>query len=132
MKEKRNLFQLIVWALEKFGEFICNIGSWLKKNWRISFELRKVVMAVPVLGGMFLLVNECRQRLPEVVGINLLESGQFEQLIPRELAVTVCMGVTIACLVLMFCSRKTILPWMVSILSLVLPIMLILVNTFPV
>lgn len=131
MKEKRNVFQWIVYGLEKFGEGICNIGGLFKNNWRLGFELRKVIMAAPVVVAMLGIANECRERLPEVVGINLMANGDFEKLIARETAITATMGITIACLVFMFFSRKTIYPWLISILSLLLPILLIVTNIFP-
>lgn len=131
MSEKRNFLQWILYGLEKFGEGICNIGVLFKKNWRLSFELRKVVMAIPVVVAMVSLANECRQRLPEMVGINLLENGDFQQLIARETAITVTMAITAVCLVFMFLSRKTVYPWLISLMSLLLPILLIVTNTFP-
>lgn len=131
MSEKRNILQWIAYGLEKFGEGICNIGGLFKKNWRLSFELRKVVMAVPVVVALIGITNECRKRLPEMVGINLMANGDFEQMIGRETAITATMAITIACLVFMFLSRKTVYPWLVSLMSLLLPILLIITNTFP-
>lgn len=131
MSEKRSIGQWIVYGLEKFGEAICNLGVFFKKNWRLSFELRKVALAAPVVMLMLWLENECRQRLPELVGINLMASGDFEQLIARDTAIGYTSAITIACLVLMFFSRKTIYPWLISLFSLLLPVLLILTNTFP-
>lgn len=131
MAQKRNFLQWIEFGLEKFGEGICNIGLLFKNNWRLGFELRKVVLAIPVVMAMLAIANECRQRLPDMVGINIMSSGDFEQLISLETALGYTTGITVACLVLMFFSRKTIYPWLISILSLVLPILLIITNTFP-
>ena len=131
MAEKRNFFGWIAYGLEKFGEGICNIGVLFKNNWRLSFELRKVIMAIPVVAALVSLSNECRQRLPEMVGINLMANGDFQQMISRESAITTTVIITSACLVFMFLSRKTIYPWLISILSLLLPILLIITNIFP-
>lgn len=131
MSEKRNFLQTIAYGLEKFGEGICNIGAVLKKNWRWSYELRKVIMAIPVVAMMLSLANECRQRLPKYVGINLLSNGQFERMVGRDKAIIAFMGVTCVCLVFMFVSRKTIYPWLISLLSLLLPVILIITNIFP-
>lgn len=131
MQEKRNVLDWLVYGLEKFGEGICSLGALLKKNWRWSFELRKVVMAIPVVVLMMKLAAECRARLPETVGINLLANGGFEQMIARESAISATMAITTGCLVLMFFSRKTVYPWLVSLFSLALPVLLILTNTFP-
>lgn len=131
MSEKRNFLQWIEYGLEKFGEGICSIGVFFKKNWRWSYELRKVVMAAPVVIAMLSLANECRQRLPEMVGINLLANGDFQQLIARETAISATMAITVICLVFMFLSRKTVYPWLISLMSLLLPILLIVTNVFP-
>ena len=131
MREKRNILQWMAYGLEKFGEGICNVGALFKKNWRWSFELRKLIMAIPVVIGMVKLADECRQRLPEMVGINLMANGNFQQMIARETAITATIIITSACLVFMFLSRKTIYPWLVSILSLLLPVLLIITNIFP-
>lgn len=131
MSEKRSIGQWIVFGLEKFGESICNLGVFFKKNWRLSFELRKVALAAPVIMLMLWLENECAQRLPDMVGINLMANGDFQQLIARQTAIGYTSAITIACLVFMFLSRKTIYPWLISLFSLVLPVLLIITNTFP-
>jgi hypothetical protein len=41
------------------------------------------------------------------------------------------MVITVGCLVMMFFSRKTIYPWIISLMSLLLPLLLIVTNTFP-
>ena len=70
-------------------------------------------------------------RLPEEVGINLLTTGEYEFLIIRGLAVLAPLVVTGICLLMMWISRRTIYPWLISIFSLVLPILLIVTNIFP-
>ena len=131
MSEKRSFGQTIVYGLEKFGEGICNLGVFFKKNWRLSFELRKVTLAAPVVMLMLWLENECARRLPDMVGINLMANGDFQQLIARDTAIGYTSAITVLCLVFMFLSRKTIYPWLISLFSLVLPVLLILTNTFP-
>lgn len=131
MNEKRSFLQWIEFGLEKFGEGICNIGAFLVKKRRWGFELRKVILALPVVAAMLALAAECRRRLPEMVGINLMENGDFQRLIGRETAITATIVITSACLVFMFLSKKTVYPWLVSLMSLLLPILLIITNIFP-
>ena len=38
---------------------------------------------------------------------------------------------TCFCLLLMFCSKKILYPWLISVFSLMLPIVLWLTNVFP-
>ena len=66
-----------------------------------------------------------------MVGINLQSSGAFEQMITRDMAVMGPLGLTAACLLLMFCSRKAMYPWAISMFTLVLPILILFTNIYP-
>ena len=115
----------------KFGDALHSIGRFFKRNWRWAFELRKIIMAIPVVVLMLTLADQCRKRLPETVGLKLLEDRSFEQMMSREGAISLTMVITVGCLVMMFFSRKTIYPWLISLMSLLLPLLLIVINTFP-
>lgn len=131
MGEKKSFGQAVKSGFAKFGDAVCSFGRFLKKNWRLGFELRKVILSIPVVVLMLGLADQCRKRLPEMVGINLLENGGFEQMMARETAISITMAITVACLVFMFFSRKTVYPWLISLMSLLLPLLLIVTNTFP-
>ena len=45
--------------------------------------------------------------------------------------VGVWLGLTAACLLLMFCSRKAMYPWAISIFTLALPVLLLVSNVYP-
>ena len=96
------------------------------------YRLRAVFLAIPVAYYALKLAAYNMKHLPEEVGINLLSSGEFAMTIGRELAVTAPLGVTAACLVLMFASRKALYPWAVSIFTLILPLLLLFSNQYPV
>lgn len=98
--------------------------------WRIMFALRKVVMAVPVVYCALKLAACNQENLPVLVGINLQSNGEFAQMISRETAVNVPLMITGACLVLMVFSRKTVYPWLISIFTLILPILLLVTNGY--
>lgn len=100
--------------------FIC---TWL-------YRLRKVFMAAPVVYFAVKLAMMNMDRLPEAVGMNLQSTGEFAMTVTREYAVYGPLGVTAFCLLLMFCSRKTLFPWMISIFSLVLPYLIYLTNIY--
>lgn len=95
------------------------------------FRLRKIFMAIPVAYLAVKLAMENMERLPEAVGLNLLSSGEYAQMVTRDYAVYGPLGVTAFCLVLMFCSRKATFPWIISIFSLVLPYLIYLTNIYP-
>lgn len=111
-------------VFEKIGHVFGMIGSTV-------FKLRKVLMAVPVLIAAVWLALDNYKNLPEQVGIDLQASGEYAQMISRDLAVLGPLAVTAACLLLMFCSRKTLYPWVISVFSLILPLFLLLTNIFP-
>lgn len=94
------------------------------------FKLRKVIMAIPVVYLAIKIAIENMDRLPEAVGLNLQSSGEFTMMVTREYAVYGPLGITAFCLVLMFFSRKTLFPWVISIFSLVLPYLIYFINIF--
>lgn len=111
-------------VIAKINHVINLICVWL-------FRLRKFVLAAPVVYYAIQLANYNREHLPEQVGINLQSTGEFAQVISRDLAVMGPLGLTIACLLLMFCSRKAMYPWAISIFTLALPLLLLLSNAYP-
>lgn len=111
-------------VFKKIENVITAICSWI-------FKLRKILMAIPVLYWALKLASENRDRLPALVGLNLQSSGEFAQLVSRDYAVYGPLGVTVFCLILMFCSRKALFPWLVSIFSLVLPYLIWITNIYP-
>ncbi len=110
--------------VSKGNDIINLIGVWL-------FRLRKFVMAAPVVYYALKLYSYNSQHLPEQVGIDLQATGEFAQTISRQMAVMGPLGLTLACLLLMFCSKKAMYPWAISIFTLALPILLLLSNAYP-
>ena len=107
------------------------VNMWITFLGTLLFRLRKVVLAVPVVSVALKLASYNREHLPELVGINLQSSGEFTQMISRDMAVLGPLGLTVACLLLMFCSRKAMYPWAISIFTLALPLLLLLSNLYP-
>lgn len=98
---------------------------------RVIFRLRKVFMSVPVVYYALKLAAYNSEHLPETVGINLQSTGEYAQMIARESAVTGPLMVTAAALFLMFISRKSVYPWLISIFTLVLPLLLLFTSNYP-
>ncbi|MDO5545817.1 MAG: hypothetical protein Q4F81_08345 [Eubacteriales bacterium] len=111
-------------VIGKINHIINLIGIWL-------FRLRKFVMATPVVYYALKLAAYNREHLPEQVGINLQATGEFAQYISRNMAVMGPLALTVGCLVLMFCSRKAMYSWAISIFTLALPLLLLLSNVYP-
>jgi len=121
---KKTNIQQYKTTLKKINSLISFLGT-------VLFRLRKIVMAVPVVYAALKLAFYNREHLPEVVGINLQSSGAFAQVISRDIAVLGPFGLTVACLLLMFCSRKAMYPWAISIFTLTLPLLLLFSNLYP-
>lgn len=95
---------------------------------RCIIKLRKVFMAIPVVYLAVKIASENMNRLPEIVGLNIQSNGEFAAMVSRNYAVYGPLGVTAFCLLLMFCSRKTVFPWIISIFTLVLPYLIYYTN----
>ena len=95
---------------------------------KVLYHLRKVFMAIPVVMLGLKVFVYAKEKLPQEVGILLLEDGNYKYLLERGAALNVCMALTGACLLLMFLSRKIVYPWIISLFSLVLPLFLVFSN----
>ena len=115
----------------KFKTAVAKTNSLINFVGMILFRLRKVVLAAPVVYAALQLAQYNREHLPEQVGINIQSSGEFAQMISRDLAVMGPLGLTAACLLLMFCSRKAMYPWAISIFTLTLPVLILVSNLYP-
>ena len=124
----REKFQIVK---EKMGPVCSVIGEITGKIVYWLVRLRKVFMAAPVLYFAIKEAAKNMKLLPESVGINILSSGEFAQLVTRNYAVYGPLCVTFVCLLLMFCSRKPVFPWFVRIVSLALPYLILLTNSYP-
>lgn len=110
-------------VMETTGRVLGKIFLWI-------YRLRRFLMAIPVLYFAFRFANENLQLLPEQVGINLLSTGEFAQMISRNAAVYGPLGLTVACLALMFFTRRTLYPWLISWFTLALPWLIRLLNQY--
>lgn len=111
-------------AFETTGRVLSIIG-------KVLYHMRKLFLAIPVVWLAVRLYGEAMDRLPQAVGLLLQKSGDYAYMLEKETAAMGCMAVTAACLLMMFCSRRTLYPWLISLFSLVLPILLIVTNIFP-
>ena len=115
---------------QKAKHILAKIGEVIEVIINLLYKLRKVFMALPVVYYAIKLARYNAANLPTVVGINLQANGAFAQTLTRQMAVMGPLGITAACIVLMFLSRKAMYPWAVSIFSLAIPILLLLSNRY--
>lgn len=121
----------VISKLEQHKNSIRNLNSLIGFIGTVLFKLRKIVMAAPVIYVALKMAAYNREHLPEQVGINLQSSGEFAQMVSRDSAVLGPLGLTVACLLLMICSRKAMYPWAISIFTLALPLLVLFSNIYP-
>lgn len=116
-------------STQKMNTFLKKVGFVLKTTAQWAYKLRSLVMSIPVfvLAGA-LAIRNARQ-LPDLVGVNMLASGEYQWYVSRGAAVLIPFAVTVVCLLLMLISKKTLYPWLISLFSLVLPIVVWLTNS---
>ena len=112
-----------------FLNTIVGVGKW-------TYTLRSVFLAIPVAVAAVILALRNSMALPAAVSFDIaaIEAKKlvFQTVtVSRGMAVVMPLMVTLICLVLMFCSKKVVYPWLISLFSLILPIVLLIVNTFP-
>lgn len=101
----------------------------LIRKW--GFQIRTVLMTLPVAVIAVLEAIWNTAALPAKVGFDLQSNGQFASTVPKIAAVVGPLAVTASCLLLVYCSKRTVYPWLISIFSLALPLVILLINTFP-
>ena len=124
VKRTETGFARVKTAAARADRVIDIIGLWL-------YRLRKLFMAAPVVYYALKLARYNMEHLPEQVGINLQSTGEFAQTLSRNMAVMGPFALTMACLVLMFCSRKAMYSWAIAIFTLALPLLLLFSNLYP-
>ena len=138
MENKETLKEKVDTAWQKAAPVFRGIGSgveavanFCKLAASYILRMRQAIMSIPVALAALYLAQYTYARLPEEVGINLQTTGEYAYMISREAAVLGPLAVTAVCLLLMFCSRRTVYPWIISIFSLVLPLLILFTNVFP-
>ena len=112
----------------KAARFLKKTGIICRIIWAYLYRLRTVLMAVPVGVAAIVLGIINLGRLPDSTGIWLLTSGDFFMLVPKEVAVLAPIAVTALSILLVLCSKKAFYPWLISIFTLVLPLLIYYTN----
>lgn len=132
-KEKKQSAFVTKWkdGVKKFRSVTDPIDRVMATIGKVLFHMRKIFLTVPVVLLAMEVFRYAKENLPQEVGLLLQENGQFKYLLDRNTAMSCCLAVTGACLLLMYMSRKTIYPWLITVFSLILPLFLIVSNIFP-
>ena len=115
----------------KFKSGVASVNRVINIIGLVLFRLRKIMLTIPVVFYALKLAAYNGEHLPEQVGLNLQATGEFAMTISRGMAVMGPLALTLACLFLMFCSRKALYPWAISVFTLALPLLLLISNLYP-
>ena len=108
----------------------------LKKTGRILFKLRRILLSIPVLMVALRLAAEGMQTLPQTVYFGAAGVDEAKNLlinsyhVSKEFAVYTPLGLTCFCLFMMFFSKKVVYPWVISIMTLIIPVAIMFANSF--
>ncbi len=129
-----------VW--EKIRKGFRKTGYYFSKFWHYLFMFRGIILSAPVATVAVILASKCNTDLPETVSVTLPgiavqgENSLFgflvyqTEYIARGTAVMVPLVLTAACLLLTICSKRTLYPWLISVLTLAIPLFLLLTNVY--
>ena len=130
-----NFWKMILDKVRPFlattSNIFVKVGRFMESLFTGIFKIRKIIAAIPVAVGAVYLAFYNMRNLPEVVGIDLLQNGSFTYQIPMGLAVFAPLAITGVCILLMFCSRRILTPWLVSVFTLLIPVVILITNIFP-
>ena len=118
-------------TIDKTKTVFANIWTVLKRTGQWIYRLRSIFLAVPVILFALRLAVFNMQNLPEQVGLNILLTGEYAQMVDRNIAVMGPLAVTALCILMMFLSRRIVYPWLISLFSLALPYLIYITNVFP-
>ena len=119
--------------MEKWDAFEKKAFSFADKVrpvWRWLYRLRGLILSIPIAAAAVIIALYNQVVLPDMVGLNMQSTGEFEMMIGKGFAVLGPLVITAVCLLLMYCSRRILYPWLISLFSLALPLVILFTNTF--
>ena len=126
---KNGFFQNIEGKYQEFKK--CNFAQVVGMTAKWAYKLRSILLSIPVAVVAIALAVRNLTQLPTEVGINMLANGEYQWVISRGMAACIPVAITAVCLVMMSLSKKVLYPWLISVFSLVLPLVLWFTNIFP-
>lgn len=117
-------------GIDKKAEAFDRFSKKLLEQWKVVEKFKKLLLSVPVAAMAIILAVVNLFELPALVDLGITDGGGEAIEIYREFAVLGPLTLTILSLLMVFASKRTLTPWMVSVFSLLLPIVLLLTNAF--
>ena len=103
----------------------------IKKIWHYVWMFRAIIISLPVLICAIVQAFRNASNLPESVGLNLQATGDFAMTWTRPVAVLVPLLITLGCILLTCFSKRPLFPWLVSIFTLAIPMLIWFINVYP-
>lgn len=116
--------------MDKSNKELNLAGQWI-------YRLRSVFLSLPVAAVALILAIRNMVKLPDSVmfssaALNDVGNLVFQNItISKALAVWGPFGITLVCLAMVILSKRVVYPWLISLFSLIIPVLLLLINTFP-
>ena len=104
----------------------------LKVIWKYVWMFRGAIISIPVLVIAIKQAFSNASTLPEKVGLNIQSTGEFGMMVSRSSAVLTPLLITIACILMATFTKRPLFPWLVSIFSLLLPLLIWVTNNYPI
>lgn len=118
-----------VWSFIR--KFLRELKQVLHVTWSYLYRLRSVFLALILALATLWVMLWCSPRIPDSVGIYLMENGQFFLLVPKQITILGSVAITASCVLMMFCTKKPLYPWLIGVFSLILPFFFIFTNMYP-
>lgn len=143
IEKMNNFWQKILPTLQRIGAVFQRIGRSISVIWSYVYKLRAVFLSVPVATVAIVEAVTNMTRLPAMVEYTTLnfvkdsEEALFGSMvlsvaqISREIAVFGPLMLTVVCLLLLLCSKRTLSPWLISLFTLFVPPIIYLLNVYP-
>ena len=109
-------------------EKTADMGRGFAKTVSFCYRYRAIVLTVVTVILAIIMAVYSGSHLPEQVGINLQSDGTFSTYIARGQAIACCFILTMISLGLMLLSKKTLYPWLISLFTFAVPILILVTN----
>ena len=130
-----------VWDVTK--KVFSVIGNVFRVIWKILFGIRGILISAPVAAAAIYIASWAQEHLPEAVEITHVmidkeaEGAIFglfvmtTEMLARDVVIVSSLALTALCLICTIFSKRTLYPWLISVLTLCLPIVMYYLNTYP-
>ncbi len=124
----KNFFSALWEKTKPVREVLGKVGRYIKKFFSFIYKFRAIVLVVITLIAAIIMASYCNAHLPESVGIDLQSDGTFSKYITRGQAVSGSLILTALSLVFVLISKKTLYPWLISLFTFAVPILILVTN----